>query len=261
MGLDLSWEIVLIDDASPEIATWEAVQAWAAAEKRVKGLRLAVNLNSQGAILVGLQHCQGRMAVMMDSDLQDPPELIPALVKAAQEGNEVVYGFCQSRQEGVIMRIARFGFYQLLSFLHGRKYPRAGNFCLFNTNALQAAQKLTSIPFWRTWRMTVGGQQTGVPFVRPPRFAGKSHNHLLSNIRWALLAFISMPNFIAEYILILGTLIIGVITFFHPMVWPIMLLAEFFLAVQYLILRYLATMHERPRPPWPLIDKINLFEN
>ena len=258
LGLGRGWEIILVDDASPEGATWEAVQVWAAEDKRVKGIRLAMNLNSQGALLVGIKQCHGKMAVMMDSDLQDPPELIPAMLTAAEAGHEIVAGIYKGRQEGIFMRLARFIFYKLLGLLHGRRYPCAGNFCLFNSGAVLAAQQLTTIPFWRTWRTLVPGKHGGVAFVRPARFAGKSHNHFLSNLRWALQAFWSMPNFIAEYFLLLGTLIIGTITIFHPMVWPIMLLAEFFLVVQYFILRYLAQMPQRSLPPCSIIDQINL---
>ena len=254
----LPWEIILVDDATPGLNTWLAITAWANEDHRIKGIRLAHNLTSQGAILVGLQHCSSTMAVMMDSDLQDPPELIPAMLSEIQAGYDVVYGTCKKRRENILYRILRRLFYFLLSLGHGRWYPPAGNFCCLGPWALQAAQGLKTIPFWRVWRKSLAGRQKGIPFVRPPRFKGKSNNHLISNLRWAGYAFVAGPNFLPEYFLLGGTLFIAFITVLHPGVWPVMVLAEFFLLLQYFILRYLALLAERFLGPWPLADKVNL---
>jgi dolichol-phosphate mannosyltransferase len=139
------------------------------------------------AFTSGMQRSVGDAVILMDGDLQDPPELIPALVRAWLMGYDVVYGVRERRREGRLMEAARKAFYRLYRRLSYLDVPLdAGDFSLLGRRVVEA---LLSMPerdrFIRGLRAWVGFRQTGVPYTRAERFAGQSTNSLLDNIRWA----------------------------------------------------------------------------
>ena len=110
-------EIVLVDDRSPDGA-WERIDALAAADPRVRGIRLSRNFGQHAAITAGLAAARGRYAVVMDCDLQEPPELIPHLYAKAQEGFEVVHTVRRRRQTP-LRRLAGAAYFRLRNVLTG----------------------------------------------------------------------------------------------------------------------------------------------
>ena len=87
--LERSWEVILVDDGSSD-ATWQDIETLHQADQRIKGLRLSRNFGHQYALLAGLRNARGQAVIMMDADLQHPPELIPQLVAPWQQGAKVV---------------------------------------------------------------------------------------------------------------------------------------------------------------------------
>ena len=107
---DLALEVVLVDDGSTD-RSWEMIQAQHAVDERFVGLRLSRNFGHQIALTAGLDHARGDAVVVMDADLQDPPEVVIELVEQWRRGHAVVYGRRRSRAgEGWFKRVTARGF-------------------------------------------------------------------------------------------------------------------------------------------------------
>lgn len=166
-------EIVLVDDGSTD-ATFELIAAAAATDPRIVGLSLSRNFGHQAALSAALDHASGDVVVVMDGDLQDPPEEIPRLVDVHLTGFDVVYARRTNRQEHWALRASYYLFYRLLSALADVRLPLdSGDFALLSRRVVD---ELRAIPehhrYLRGLRTWVGFRQTGVDVDRPPRGAG-----------------------------------------------------------------------------------------
>ncbi len=146
---------------------------------------------------------RGDGVVLMDGDLQDPPHLIPALVDRWLEGHDIVYGVRVQRVESLFRRVAYKVFYRLFRRLVPFKVPvDAGDFGLIDRKVVRVL--LEDFPerlvFLRGLRAYTGFRHTGVDYVRPPRFDGRTTNSLGGNIRWAKLAIFSFSHRPLAYI-------------------------------------------------------------
>jgi dolichol-phosphate mannosyltransferase len=125
-------EIILVEDGGGD-ASWTRIVAAAQRDKRIKGIRFARNFGQHYAITAGLAASRGAWTVVMDSDLQDRPEVIGALYAKALEGNDIVFVARQDRPEPLWYRIAQRGFYALLRWLAGTDHdPAHGNFSILS---------------------------------------------------------------------------------------------------------------------------------
>jgi dolichol-phosphate mannosyltransferase len=159
----------------------------AACDPRVTVISHSRNFGSQMAFTSGMRQSVGDGVILMDGDLQDPPEVIPALVAQWLKGFDVVYGVRERRRESRVMECARKTFYRLFRAVSYVAIPLdAGDFSIMSR---AVADSLLSMPerdrFLRGLRSWVGFRQTGVPYTRPERFAGESTNSLWDNLRWA----------------------------------------------------------------------------
>jgi polyisoprenyl-phosphate glycosyltransferase len=148
---------------------------------------------SQSAFTSGMQIATGDGVVLLDGDLQDPPELIAEFVARWQEGYDVVYGERVKREATFFMRMAYRGFYRVFKRLAYVNVPLdAGDFGLIDRRVVDA---MNSLPekhrFLRGLRAWVGFKQLGVPYVRPERMFGRTTNSLRKNIGWARRAIVS----------------------------------------------------------------------
>lgn len=181
-----SYEIIFVNDCSP--ADDEKVIAeLCKRDPAVVGISHSRNFGSQSAFLSGLEVSTGDAVVFMDGDLQDPPEIIPALIDAWEKGADIVYGLRAKREAPFYMQVAYKLFYRVFSALSSVPIPvDAGDFGLINR---RAAQHLLKFPerdvFLRGLRAWVGFKQVGVPYTRPERAFGVTTNSLLKNIWWA----------------------------------------------------------------------------
>lgn len=222
-----SFEIIFVNDASPDNS--EAVLAeLAAQDKHVVVINHARNFNSQNAISSGMDIATGDAVILLDGDLQDPPELIPEFVAKWQEGFDVVYGV-RTKREG--MGLIRFGyqlFYRIFQKLSYLSIPLdAGDFSLLDRKVVDVMNQMPERDrFIRGMRAWVGFRQVGIPYVRPERQFGKTSNNLLKNIWWAKkgifsfsyrpLEVISYLGFFIVLISFLLMIVYGVLYFMFP---------------------------------------------
>jgi glycosyltransferase involved in cell wall biosynthesis len=129
-GLD--YEILVVDDGSRD-ATPDLLDALHDQNEQAVVVRLSRNFGHQAAVCAGLEHARGRAVVVMDGDLQDPPELIPELIRLWREGHDVVYAVRRRRSEGLFKRLSYRAFYRLLSSISELEIPLdSGDFCLMD---------------------------------------------------------------------------------------------------------------------------------
>jgi glycosyltransferase involved in cell wall biosynthesis len=185
-------EIVLVDDGSTD-ATWARMRA-AADGGGVRALRLSRNFGHQAALSAGLATAAGKGVVTMDSDLQHPPEAIPALLAKADEGYDVVYGIRTRREgEGWFKARASTFFYRLLNRLARLDLPEGA--ADFRFMSRQAVDALAAMPerhrFLRGMTRWVGFRQGVVSYESSARGAGRSKYTVRHMFRFALQAIVS----------------------------------------------------------------------
>jgi dolichol-phosphate mannosyltransferase len=171
-----AWEIVLVDDGSVD-SSWKVMRELSATDSRLRLVRLSRNFGHQAAITAGLDTSRGDAVVVIDADLQDPPELIPELVSRWRDGFDVVYAVRSEREgESASRLMAITLFYKLLRRIAGNDIPEnAGDFRLMSRRVVDA---LGAMPerarFLRGMTSWVGFPQTGVEYRRDARHAGTS---------------------------------------------------------------------------------------
>jgi polyisoprenyl-phosphate glycosyltransferase len=167
------YEVIFINDGSTD-SSLQVLGSVAARDKRFRVLDLSRNFGHQTAITAGLQYASGEAVIIMDGDLQDPPELIPDLVKKWKGGFEIVYAVRAKRKEGLLKRTLYKSFYLLLRKLAHIDIPLdSGDFGLIDRRVLDILNKMPeSNRFIRGLRSWVGFRQTGIPYDRDARFSG-----------------------------------------------------------------------------------------
>jgi glycosyltransferase involved in cell wall biosynthesis len=178
------FEIILVDDGSRNDA-WEVICALNSANPRVRGLRLARNFGQQIAITAGLDHAAGDWVVVMDSDLQDRPEVIPELYTKAQEGFDVVFVNRAQRPEPLLYRTLAALFYRILNVLSGQEYNRLhGNFSILSAAVARAVSTMREpTRFYSGMVRWVGFRHTSIVAKHGARFAGPTNYDLLMRAR------------------------------------------------------------------------------
>jgi glycosyltransferase involved in cell wall biosynthesis len=172
----LSYEIVCINDGSRD-GTLAGLLKHREANPAIKIIDLSRNFGKDIALTAGLDHAQGSAVIPIDSDLQDPPELIEELLKKWREGYEVIYATRRSRQgESVFKRMSASIFYQLFDHLTDVKMPRnTGDFRLMDRRAVDALKRMPERNrFLKGLFAWVGFRQTAVLYDREKRHAGKT---------------------------------------------------------------------------------------
>ncbi len=155
-GLGEAFELILVDDASPDQA-WPRIQELAATRPWLRGLRLARNFGQHSAISAGIEHARGEWVVVMDCDLQDPPAAIPDLYrKACDEGYDVVFAQRRNRKDSWSKRLSSWGFFRLLSWLTGNAQDSStANFGVFHRRVVDAVCRMPerdrSFPLMVKW--------------------------------------------------------------------------------------------------------------
>ena len=188
----LRYEIIFVNDSSPDNSE-EVIAAIAAKDINVIGITHSRNFSSQSAFLSGMEIASGDAVVLMDGDLQDPPEIIPLFYQKWAEGYDVVYGNRIKREMSLVMNWIYKGFYRIFSRLSYIKIPvDAGDFSMIDRKVVKEIVNLPETEiFLRGLRAWVGFKQTGVDYVRPERMFGKSTNNWRKNIAWAKKAIFS----------------------------------------------------------------------
>lgn len=201
---DLDYELVYVDDGSRD-GTQSILRALAAADPCVRALLLSRNFGHQIAVTAGIEHATGDAVVLIDADLQDPPEVIATMVERWREGYDVAYGVRTDREgESRFKLWTASAFYRLMSRLTDTEIPLdTGDFRLMDRKVVDA---LVAMPerdrFVRGLVSWTGFRQIGVPYRRAPRFAGTSKYPLAKMVRFAMdgiASFSVKPLTIATY--------------------------------------------------------------
>ncbi len=182
-----SYEIVLVDDASPD-AAWPVMRELAAADPRIKVVALSRNFGQHCAIAAGLEHAHGRWVVVMDCDLQDRPEEIAALFAKAQEGYDIVFAEREVRQDGWFKRSSSRAFIAVLNWLSGADYDyRTANFGIYSRAVIDAVRSMGDrarfFPVMVRW---TGFRRTSIPVQHDARSNGGSSYSLRKLLKLAL---------------------------------------------------------------------------
>lgn len=180
-------EIVVVDDGSRD-ATWRLMAEASARDARIVAVRLMRNHGHQLALTAGLSICRGERVLIIDADLQDPPELLPDMLALMDAGADVVYGQRRARAgESLFKRVTAAAFYRLIGRMTDVEIPPdAGDFRLVTRRVLDM---LLAMPerhrFIRGMVAWVGGRQVPIVYDRAPRAAGESKYPLSKMIRFA----------------------------------------------------------------------------
>jgi polyisoprenyl-phosphate glycosyltransferase len=168
-------EIVIVDDGSLD-RTQEILETAAHQDSRLLIVALSRNFGHQTALAAALDHVSGDVVVLMDGDLQDPPEAIPTLVDTYRQGYEVVYVQRKNRKEEWWLRLCYFAFYRLMTVLSPIKLPvDAGDFGLMSRRVVDEIRRMPEHHrYLRGLRSWVGFRQIGIPVERAARNAGRT---------------------------------------------------------------------------------------
>ena len=217
------YEIIVVDDGSTD-DTFARLRGLHQRDPALKIIRLARNFGHQAAISAGLARAAGERVAVMDGDLQDPPEMLPVLLRTVEGGCDVAYGVRKHRPEGWLKRLAYYGFYRLLRMVTTIEIPLdAGDFCVMRR---QVALAINAFPernrFVRGLRSWFGFRQVGVPYSRDQRTAGRpkyTWGKLLRLSLDGLISFSDVPLRMASYLGFLvsaGSVVgIGVVLYFR----------------------------------------------
>ena len=277
IGVD--YEIIFVNDASPDNAR-ELLATLAARDPKVVVINHTRNFGSQNAFTSGMRLATGDAVVLLDGDMQDPPELIEQFHAKWLAGFDVVYGVRIKREATNFLQFAYKAFYRLFRAASYVPMPLdAGDFSLLDRRVVNA---LNSLPennrFIRGLRVWVGFKQTGVPYVRPERMFGVTTNNMLRNLGWArkgILSFSYAPLDLIVWLALatVGASFVAVIVqvalrLLHPELAPrgiatVIVLILFLGGIQLLCLAiigsYLAHIYDevKRRPPYIVESVLN----
>ncbi len=278
---DYSYELIFVNDGSRD-KTLEILEGIAKVDKNVKVLSFARNFGHQCAVTAGLKYVTGDAIVIIDADLQDPPELIPEMLKLWEEGNEVIYGKRKTRKgESAFKLMTASMFYKTLNALSDVEIPKnTGDFRLVDRKVVEV---INSLPehnkFLRGLFSWVGFKQYAYEYERQERFAGKTKYPLKKMLKLAsdgiigfstkplnivgalgivsiIISFLILVYSIVSYIFKFGNLTAG---------WTsIMVAITFFAGIQllsiWIIAEYIGKIYDeaKKRPQYIIDKKINV---
>lgn len=203
--LDGSTELVLVNDGSRD-RTLEMIRQLHEQDSNVSYLSLARNFGHQTAVTAGLNFARGQAVIILDGDLQDPPELIPEMIEKWRQGYQIVYAQRIKRhQESWFKRSTAYVFYRVLKYLADINIPTdTGDFCLMDRKVVDVINTMPERNrYIRGMRAWVGFNQTAVRFKRDPRFTGEVKYTFSKSFKLAmdsLVSFSKVPLRLSTYL-------------------------------------------------------------
>jgi glycosyltransferase involved in cell wall biosynthesis len=214
------WELILVDDGSTDGST-DVIRTLAESDPRVRPVIFARNFGHQVAVTAGLDFSRGDAVIIIDADLQDPPEVILDLIKKWREGYEVVYAIREEREgESWFKKTTASLFYRIILKITDVNIPLdTGDFRLMDRKVVSVMDKMREKHrFLRGMSAWVGFKQIGVPYKRHARFAGKTKYPLRKMIQLALNAVTSFSYFPLQLATYIGFIAAGLSVIAIPVV-------------------------------------------
>lgn len=207
--IDVDYEIIFVNDGSPDNAE-EVLEKLAKKDKKVIAINHSRNFSSQMAFTSGMKMATGDSVVLLDGDLQDPPEMIEKFYRKWLKGYDVIYGERIKREATPILQIGPKIFYRIFKALSYINIPvDAGDFSLIDRKVVDILNLMPERDrFIRGLRAWVGFKQTGIPYVRPERMFGKSTNNWRRNLAWARKGIFAFSHVPLEFIMYLSLAIV-----------------------------------------------------
>ncbi|MCW5876177.1 MAG: glycosyltransferase family 2 protein [Anaerolineales bacterium] len=227
-NLGESWELVLVDDGSRD-ASADLILKAAEKDAHVRPVLFARNFGHQIAVTAGMDYARGQAIVIIDADLQDPPEVIPELIAKWREGYEVVYAVRRQREgESFFKRFTASAFYRLINRITAIEIPLdTGDFRLIDRRVVDVLNQMREHHrFLRGMSAWVGFRQVGVPYDRAARFAGETNYTLGRMIRLALTAITGFSFFPLQLATYLGFIAAGLAILAIPVVVALRLMGS-----------------------------------
>jgi glycosyltransferase involved in cell wall biosynthesis len=192
---EMEYEFICVDDGS-EDRTWELLCTQNQRDARWRCLSLSRNFGHQTAVSAGMYHASGDAVVIIDADLQDPPEEITRMIEKWREGYQVIYAVRASRKDPPLKSLLAWCFYRLIARLVSFQIPvDAGDFCLLDRRVVDVMNAMPErgkyLRGLRTWS---GFRQIGLPFRRDARAAGTPQYTLKQSLRLALNGVVSFSS-------------------------------------------------------------------
>lgn len=212
-GIIAKWEVIYVNDASPDHSA-KVLEGVLQTEKNLRVITFSRNFGVMSAFHAGMRYAEGDAVVIMDGDLQDPPELIPRFLEKWSEGYSVVYGTRPKRDESFLRQVGYKLFYRLWSKLADITIPEdAGEFALMDRRVVDVVLSLPERDrFLRGLRSWAGFSQTSVEYLRPERFSGESTQSYLKYIGWSLKAIRSFSYKPLRFVSVLALSMFGLMT-------------------------------------------------
>jgi nucleoside-diphosphate-sugar epimerase/glycosyltransferase involved in cell wall biosynthesis len=206
--IKIDHEIIFVNDNSPDESE-EVIRELSSRDRHVIGISHSRNFGSQAAFRSGMEVATKNACVLLDGDLQDPPELIETFVEKWKEGFDIVYGRRVKREASVFMRLAYKLFYRLYDAFSYISIPHdAGDCSLIDRRAVKAIlQHPERDVFLRGIRASVGFNQIGIDYVRPQRMFGRTTNSFFKNVGWAKKGILSFSYLPLSALSFFGTLL------------------------------------------------------
>jgi len=278
----MEWEIIVVDDGSRD-KTFARLTELARADARIKSIRLSRNFGKEAALLAGLRSAQGDAVVTIDSDLQHPPQLIPAMIDAWRGGATVVDAEKRSREkDGVLTRLRARLFYSLLSKLGGINLQNSSDFKLMDRVVVDAITRdlPESQRFYRGLSDWVGYSHETIPFDVESRVKGEGKWTFWGLIGLATTAIVSFTSAPLRIVTILGftTMLFGLIVAtealigwfrgdtvsgFTTIVITLLILGSFIMISLGIIGEYIAKIYDevKHRPSYLIENSIGIEQN
>ena len=277
---DYTYEIIIIDDGSKD-KTLEILENIASKDDKVKVISFSRNFGHQAAVTAGLKHVSGDAIIIIDADLQDPPELIPQMIQLWEQGNEIIYAKRKKRKgESPFKLLSAKLFYQILNALSDTEIPKdTGDFRLVDRKVVDTINNMPEHnKFLRGLFSWVGYKQIPFEYEREERFAGKTKYPLRKMLKLASDAIISFSTKPLKLVGLLGfiSIVISILILIYALLsyflklnqlsagWTSLMVAiTFFAGVQLLSIwimsEYIGRIYDetKQRPQFIINKKIN----
>ena len=202
------YEIIFVNDGSPD-NTESVLRKICNIDTKTTAIMHSRNFSSQNAFISGISQSIGDAVVLLDGDLQDPPEVLPTFFSKMLEGYDVVYAIRKSRKEGLFKKMCYFTFYRILKIISETKIPLdSGDFSVMSRTVVNELKLMPERNrFIRGMRAWLGYKQIGVEYDRDSRFAGKSKYNFRMLFKLAYDGLISSSSKPLRFVLTFGVVI------------------------------------------------------